>query len=162
MRKLYLVDSYIYKVDHLKYSWDSKKKHRHNPRMPNRPNIGDQVLKRIDRIYSSISVHRGNFQTSSTIMLGHCFSDHAHVVATIWVIGLVLRPSLYRMNTKDLEERVLKDKLESLWERLRDETLGDCEAATSAFFKGLYQSKRITRTHGKLKAKIRRRKEEAL
>lgn len=41
-------------VGHLNYTWDSKKRHHHNPMVRNSVNIGDRVLKRIDRVNLSL------------------------------------------------------------------------------------------------------------
>lgn len=56
----------------------------------------------------------------------------------------------------------LTKKLESLWERLDAELSLDGAKVEGIFTKGLYQSKRITRTHGKRKVKLRKQKEGEL
>lgn len=61
VRKIYLEDSFVYKGGQLKYSWDSKKLHRNNPRVQNKPLIGDRVLKRIDRVHNIVSPRRNAF-----------------------------------------------------------------------------------------------------
>lgn len=47
---------YLYiQARHLKYGWDSKQRHRHNPSVWNTVVIGDRVLKHIDQNYNSVS-----------------------------------------------------------------------------------------------------------
>lgn len=50
-RKFCLVDSFVYKPGHLKFSWDSKRKFRHDHVVQLLPQIKDRVLKRIGRIH---------------------------------------------------------------------------------------------------------------
>lgn len=162
IRKFCLEDSNVYKVGHLKYSWDSKKIHQHNPIIQNKKNIGDRVLKRIERIHCTVTQSRNTFQVTSSILPGFAFFDHAPVIGVIKVGGKIEGPSIYHMNVKDLQDEKLVGKLEEMWEELRYEVLMDNTLAEHIFFKGLYKSKRITRTHGKLKATLKKKKETEL
>lgn len=84
------------------------------------------------------------------------------MIAKVKALGKMERPSLYHMNTSHLKDPTLVDKLKWMWEELLALVIEDESRATALFFKGLYNSKRITRTHGKLKAKLRRRKLDEL
>lgn len=66
-RKFSLEDSYQHVAGHLRFSWDSRKDHRHNPIVQGRQLLGDRVLKRLDRIYNTITSRRNTFDISSTI-----------------------------------------------------------------------------------------------
>lgn len=157
----WLQDSFQHVPSHLRYSWDSKKRHRHDPNVQARAHIAKYVLKCIDRIYSTTSACR-KLMVTSTILPSFCLSDHAPIIAKIQSLGLIARPSLYMMNTHQLNDPDLKEKLENLWKGLHEETLLDAINAALIFFKGLYLSRRIARTHGKNKAQERRKKEEAM
>lgn len=114
-RKLCLVDSYIYKPGHLKYSWDSKKRGRHDPAVQALQNIGERVLKRLDRIHFCDFARASKFTICSSIMPGYCLSDHAPVLATIRTTSQHSRPSLYRINARHLQDELLLSKLKELW-----------------------------------------------
>lgn len=114
-RKFYLVDSFVYKPGHLKYSWDSKRKFRHNPVVQLLPPIGDRVLKIIDRIHFSEFARQCPFTITSTILAGYFLSDHAHVLATIRTVDAHTRPSLYCLNTHHLKNEKLLEKLRGMW-----------------------------------------------
>lgn len=160
-RKFCIVESYVYK-GHLRYSWENKEFHRHIPTVQNAPLIGDYVLKRLDRVYAVVTTRCCNFHLSSAILPGFCFSNYAIVVATIKAYGQAHRSLLCRINIRDLKNEVLQDKLEAMWGSFFAKVLLDNSLACKALFKGLYQRKRLTCTHGKLKAKMKRRKENAL
>lgn len=61
VNELSLVDSHAHKADHLHFSWDSKKSHRHSPRVQSRTSIGDRVLKRLDRVYNTVNPKKIHF-----------------------------------------------------------------------------------------------------
>lgn len=52
------------------------------------PNIGDKVLKRLDRIYYLASPHKSIFSITSTILLGLCLSDHEPALAIVKTNGI--------------------------------------------------------------------------
>lgn len=113
-RKLCLGDTFKYKPGHLRYSWDSKRQHRHNPTLQEAIVIRDRVLKHIDRIYKSIAERKIHFALRPHCSMGSLSWDHAPMIATTWVEGLT-RPSIYHMNTSHLKHLELKHKLLDLW-----------------------------------------------
>lgn len=139
-RKLWLEDSITYKTDQLRFSCDSKKKHRHDPNNQNRPIRGKRVLKRLDRVYSPIAPSSTHLHIKSSILLGFAFSDHAPVLAKVRALGRIVRPTMYRMNSKQLKDPMLVTKLEDLWKDLKEQVLADVTNAPAIFFKGLYLS----------------------
>lgn len=136
-----------------------KKKHRQNPFVQSSPHLGDWVIKRLDRIYYCESSRGCPFSLSSTILPNFYLSNHAPVLGTLKTQGIAIRPSLYRVYTNHLKEKGLLDKLTPLWEEIKVDILGvdtmDGPMIEKLFFKGLYESKKITRAYGKEKAKKR-------
>lgn len=161
-RKLWLEDPFAYTPSTLRYSWDSKRKHRHNPSIQNGMLIGKRVLKLIDRIHSTATPTSRNLKVKSTILLGFCVSDHAPVLAKVRTSGHIERPSIYRMNIHQLNDPELFEKMEIMWKEKLEEIQQNVTIAPEVFFKGLYESKQLARTHGKLKANSRRQKEDEL
>lgn len=51
LRKLGCHDTFLHKPGHLKFSWDSLRLHRHNPRNSAQP-AGHRILRRLDHIYA--------------------------------------------------------------------------------------------------------------
>lgn len=84
------------------------------------------------------------------------------MMASIKVYGYVTQPSMYRMNISDLEDVSLKEKLVGLWERLQTKSQEEHLTSTCAFFKSIYQSRRITHIYRKMKANKSREKEARL
>lgn len=74
-------------------------------------------------------------------------------------MGIAIRPSLYRVNTSHLLDLPLQDKLVTLWEEIRSSVEQDGSNVDRKFFNGLYESKKITRSYEKERAKQRREKE---
>lgn len=161
-RKFCLEDTFHYKPGHLKYSWDSKRLHKHDPNVQNLPKIGDKVLKRLDHIYIFDFARLHPFSATSTILPGFSLSNHAPVLGSITTIDPNSRPSLYWINVKHLQEEALVDKLRALWSNLGSEFKGERGKAIEILFWGFYQSKRITRTYGKEKVAQQRKKEVVL
>lgn len=95
---------------------------------------------------------------TSIILLGFSFSDHVLVVTIIKMNGGTFSPSIYRMNTQDIQGGELKGKLESLWDKLHVETLEDKCSASLGFFKGLYDNNKISCLHGNLLVEARQKR----
>lgn len=76
--------------------------------------------------------------------------------------GIVVRPSLYCVNTSHLKDKILHEKLTKLWEGIHMQAQLDEADIEKIFLKGLFESKRITRTFGKDKAKQRKEKQWTL
>lgn len=153
-RKFCLEDTFLPAYGFLNYSWDSKKKKRHNPVVQSTCPIKERKLRRIDRIYiTSSSRKKLNFTLSSQILPGFNLSDHAPVLGTCCIKGKKVRSVTYRMNIEHLEDLDLIDALLKFWREEREKLTQLNGDAATIFFKGLHGSKQITREFGKAKAK---------
>lgn len=153
-RRFNLVDSHVLKLDYLKYSWDSKHIHRHNPWVQNCQNIGKRVLKRIDCIYSSQCRLSNSCSISSSILPKYCFSNHAPMLARISTSGPKIRLTMYRINTKHVQEVELLDKLRNLLETLQRDMIMEGRPSTDLLLKVYI----LARKSHKPMAKLRRKK----
>lgn len=157
-KMLNLEDLYQHRPGQLWFRWDSKNIHRHGPLVQSRLVIGDRVLKRPDWVYSSVPSQRRKFNITSTILPGFALPDHAPGIATISFAGFKDRPSLYCLNVIHLANESLIEKLSTLWQ----ENLSSVQSKVEEmFFKGLYESKRLTRSHGKNKTVVRKKRRKA-
>lgn len=165
-RNLCLANSFVAKPGHLCFSWDNKRRHRHNLLVQNSPILGKHVIRWIDHIYHFISSHTCPFSMTSTILPGFCLLDHALILTTLQTNGIVILPSLYRVNSSHLKDKELHDQLTSLWEGIKLEMLKDeiedGRKVENRLFKGLYESKKIMRAYSKEKSRKGREKEHAL
>lgn len=66
------------------------------------------------------------------------------------------------MNTKHLQEKVLRDKMHAIWAPICSKLLEGSEGMEERFLKGLYKSQRVTRTFENKKAKRDQREEYEL
>lgn len=156
-----LVDNFAPKRGHLLYSWDNRKQFRHNPTAQSRDNIGDRILKRLDRCYHSAGLLCSSLEPSSTICPGFNLSDHAPLLINLQQC-LHQHLARYKMNVSHLLDPELLARLEAMWaaDELKATIIGT--STEDLFFKGLYKSKRITRTWGKHRWDHRRREEKEL
>lgn len=124
------------------------------------------IIKWLDHIYLSTSSRTYLFSLLSTILPGFCLSDHAPILVALKTNGIAIHPSLYRVNSSHLKDKELLDRLTSLWEGIKlemlEEETEDGAKVEKRFFKGLYDSKKITRAYNKEKAKKRCEKEDAM
>lgn len=115
IRKLNIQDTFHHDRNTLRFSWDNRQLHRHNPANLDFSRFGTRKLRRIDRIYAQAKSRSFPFHVTSKILLGFAFSDHAPVVAWIKMGDSGRRPSSHRMNAAHLCSQEYRDRIEALW-----------------------------------------------
>lgn len=99
---------------------------------------------------------------TSTILPSFGISDHAPIFAKAYVDGQHQRLALYWMNTDDLKDLHMLQSMQQLWQEIAANVNQDNANISKLFFKRMYESRRITRTIGKEKAKKCREHEKRL
>lgn len=86
-RHLALMDSFEHQPGYLRYSWDSLRRHRHNPRNGLQP-PGSRILRRLDRMYFT--------------QRGEGFRGNARLRFSLVLLSLTTRRygALYRLVTR--------------------------------------------------------------
>lgn len=82
-RRFNLIDNFTPKRGHLNFSWDNRHHFRHDPTVQTQDDIGDRILKRLDRCYHSDSLLRSTLDISSSILPGFNLSDHAPLLINL-------------------------------------------------------------------------------
>lgn len=82
-RRMKAEDSFCHKDGHLKYLWDSRRMHKHDPVIQAGP-LGNRVLSRINRVYTPIYSSNQLFRHFfSTILPGFALSDRALALLSV-------------------------------------------------------------------------------
>lgn len=102
--------------------------------------IGDRILKRLDRCYHSVGLLRSSLDISSSILPGFNLSDHAPLLIDLQQ-RLHQYPTRYKMNVSHLSDPELVARLEDVWATEQAEASIVGRDSTSTFFKCLYKSK---------------------
>lgn len=161
LRRMKVEDSFCYKVGHLKFSWDSKKQFCHVPNVQSGP-LGDRILRRIDRIYVPDNLTNTKFTaSSSTILPGFAFSDHAPALLSLFLAGNKQRPQC-RMNTSHISDPELQRKIKEMWDVEEILSTEREEESEEMLHRCLYKTRKIAHTWGKQKAAKRREEETKL
>lgn len=115
LRRMKVDDTILYRPDHLRFTWDSKKRFRHVLAMQYAP-LQDRVPRKIDRGYCPIVKGTSKILSAQlTILPGFPLSDHAPMLLSISLQGDNTRPTQYKMNIDHLADPILQDKICSMW-----------------------------------------------
>lgn len=155
------MDSFDPHPGHLRYSWDSLRSHRHNPRHELHP-PRNRVLRRLDWVYFSQGGTGPIGLCTSTILPGFAFSDHAPVWATLNFAPPSNCPSSFRMNASHFDHPTYKQRIVAMWEAVGQRGTAGGWSPFDVLQKSIRGARLIDRCWEKRMAKERRFRLEGL
>lgn len=121
VRKYNLMDTFVYRAGHLRFSWDNQRTHRHDPTNIDGQQFGRRILRRLDRLYAPRPSRISAVVVYSTILPGFALSDHAPIVGTFKMGVPAFCPSCHRMNLAHLQNTAFCNRINLLWEQRCEE-----------------------------------------
>lgn len=156
IRKFKLRDSFHPVENTLRFSWDNRRSHRHNPANEDYSRFGPRTLRRLDRIYTPEQSNTFPFSVNSQILPGMAFSDHAPVVAQIKVGDNTRRPSGHRLNAAHLNNPAFRERISALWAERKEVAVARNWSEEKVFQSCMKGTRILDRCWGKRRAVERR------
>lgn len=155
-RKFNLRDTFVADSKSLRFSWDNRRIHRHNPANLDFSCYGERTLRRLDKILMPTQSHTFPFAATSCILPGFAFSDHAPVIAWIKRGDGNHRPSGHRMNAAHLLNPAFRERIVELWEERKVKAAAENWTADKLFLSSLRGTRAVDRCWGKRRAEERK------
>lgn len=162
IRKFKLMDSFHPEGNSLRFSWDNRQIHRHNPANVNFSRFGSRTLKRLDRIYAPANSRSFTPTAKSKILPGLAFSDHAPVVALLKLSDSTRRPSGHRLNVAHLKCPAFRERITALWNERKIEAADRNWSKEDLFQSCMKGTRTLDRCWGKRRALERKARHSAL